>query len=319
MLEPDIERVSEINSILQENSPEGLVVPEHTATEHFYRHVPSGQKFASVTTRTGILDAPHLKKWAARLAVDLLVENTNAIVRDGEISPDMQKAAVMAHNDMFEEAGDIGTRGHEVVERYLLKWMETGRQPRNILNFVDDEDSRVHAIARSAELFCNDFMVAPIASEMKVCSLRHKFAGTLDSLMLVSKILKHGDGTCTKQASFIEGESAHHWLRASTRTKNTYICANCGMKIRKDFCIVDWKTSNSIDKDEYAMQVAAYYQGLYEMTGLKPKDLLIVKLDKKLLRFLNSNLTQIGKLAVRLFKQDIPDGCCSVLSMNIFK
>ena len=57
-------------------------------------------------------------------------------------------------------------------------------------------------------------------------------------------------------------------------------CSECGRIVKPKFCVIDWKTSNSIDKAEYAMQVAAYYQALYEMTGLRPEEIVIVRLDK---------------------------------------
>jgi len=218
----------------------GIVFGEHTEEEHWYRYAPLDELYASVTTKTGIIDNPKLKRWAANLAVDYLDRNWDTVSRcEGKARADHYKAATLNHEDTLKDAGDIGTQGHAVIERYLKRWIETGERPADIRDFIEGTDARLWAIARSAEQFCVDFDVTPIVSEIKVANPRHKYAGTLDSLMIVRK----------------EGKPY--------------------------FCIVDFKTSNSIDKYEYAMQVAAYRAALVALTGLKPDLLLILQLDKE--------------------------------------
>lgn len=234
--------VQEIQGILAERCSPDLVLPEHDEYGHKYRHTPTNQVFASVTTKTSVLENERLKRWAARLAVEHIDRNWNVIHEAKDREPHFH-AAVLAHEDTLKDAGDIGTQGHGVIERYLKVWMQTGERPADIRRFIIGEDARLWAIARSAEKFCVDFDVIPLASEIKVVSLKHKYAGTLDSLMMVKKGDKH------------------------------------------IFCIVDWKSSNSIDKPEYAMQVAAYWQALYEMTGLRPKELIVVRLDKDKMKY----------------------------------
>lgn len=270
--------VEQIRDVLREKNPASLVSAEHSDEGHFYRYAPSNRLFASVTTKCGILDAPHLKKWAARLAVQHFVTNVTVdMVEQKVMSPDftavskLMDESILVHQDQFEEAGDIGTRGHKFIEDYLLEWMKTGVRPSDIRTFVTDPDARCMAIARSAEMFCHDFDVIPIASEMFVASDRHEFAGTLDSLMMVMKVTKKGSGVCGKH---------HAWWLSSTSNPNKRMCKDCGAKGEYKFAIVDWKTSNSIDKVEYAMQVAAYWQAIYEMTGLRPQECYIVRLDK---------------------------------------
>lgn len=275
----------QVQAVLKDKIPSNLVLAEHSELGHFYRHIPTNQLFASVTTKCGILDAPHLKKWAARMGVEHM---TNMILSDPSLlHPSkieiVQKAAILAHQGYFEEAGDIGTRGHGVVEAYLLDWMKNGRRPDDIRPYVvaaNEEDSRIYAIARSAELFCKDFRVIPIASEMFVCSLKHKTAGTMDSLMMVFRETHKGDDTCENQMTFDNVPKQHDFLPLSKSHPNKMKCLNCGLAGEYEFAIVDWKSSNAIDKPEYAMQVAAYWQCLYEMTGLKAKRLYIVRLDK---------------------------------------
>jgi hypothetical protein len=238
------EMVSHIRKTIAERIPPELVVPQHDEYGHKYRHVPTNQVFSSVTTKTAILDNERLKRWSARIAVEYIDRNWQIINSSKTEEKERHfKAAVLAHEDELKDAGDIGTQGHGVIERYLNRWIEKGEQPDDIRRFIIGQDARLWAIARSAEKFCKDFDVIPVVSELRVCSIKHKFAGTLDSLMLVKK----GD---------------------------KYI-----------FAIVDWKTSNSVDKPEYAMQVSAYWQAFYEMTGLRPSELIIVQLDKDKMKY----------------------------------
>lgn len=258
----------QIRELIATKIPKNLVVPQHTSDGHFYRHSVTNQVYASVTTKCGILDNPHLKKWSARLAVEYLDKHWSKVTPANK--EDFYKAAVMAHQEEFEMAGDIGTEGHGIVDKYLQAWMSTGVKPKDIRTFVTGEDFRLYAITRSAEMFCNDFNVEPVASEMFVCSTKHRFAGTMDSLMMISRVIERGDSHC-----------AHEFWQTATGAKNNrHECIRCSRQIIKEFALVDWKTSNDIDKVEYAMQVSAYSKALYEMTGLKVKHIVIVRLDK---------------------------------------
>lgn len=291
--------VEDIRATLREKIPEGLVVAEHNEFGHFYRHTKANQLFPSVTTKGSILDAPHLKKWAARKAAEHMVEKileNPKLYTSRESLEELAKAATLVHQDQFEEAGDIGGQTHKVIERYLEYWMTNEARPADIKMFMahgtEEWDNRVFAGARSAELFCKEFYVKPIASEMLVASLRYRFAGTLDSLMMVLDIKQKGNRLCEDQMS-IEGTTGreHDFIANSTSNPNKVACLHCGLKGEYVFAIVDWKTSNSIDKVEYAMQTAAYWQAFYEMTGLRPKKIYIVRLDKKFAKYDVSVLT----------------------------
>lgn len=232
--------IKEIQKLIDQRIPVDLVTPRHTANNHYYHHRMSGETYASVTTKTGILDSPHLKQWAARLAVEKVKESLP------HLTPENQEGifheAQHAHKDVLKDAGDVGTRGHDIVEQYLLKWIASGEKPESILDFISKEehDPRIWAIVRSAELFCGEWDVVPVRSELLVASIKYKYAGTLDALMMVKGKL----------------------------------------------CIVDWKTSNSIDKPEYAMQVSAYWKALTEMVPeLRIHKIYIVQLDKKKMKY----------------------------------
>ncbi len=259
--------VDELRSVISKGIPHGLVVPEHDETGHYYRHTETDEKYASVTTKAGILEAPHLKRWAASEAVKYIDKHWDTITTDNK--EEVFKAAVLAHQDQFEEAGDIGSEGHDIVDKYLKQWMKTGVAPKDITKLIVGEDYRLWAISRSAEMFCKDFNVLPLASEMYVASTRYKFGGTLDSIMLVARIVRKGDSRCE-----------HNWMWSATNPLAGR-CVECDRKFIQEPMLVDWKTSNSIDKPEYAMQVSAYWWAVYEMTGIRLKGILIVRLDKK--------------------------------------
>jgi len=266
--------VADIQRVIAEKITKGLVVPEHTDTAHFYRHTgEGGGLYASVTTKTSAMNSgEYLKMWAANMAVEQLAD---ALSKYPEIFADAnrmtlaKKSAVMAHQNYFEDAGTTGTAGHNVVEDYLNDWIATGVKPESIKSFIkpSEQDSRVFASARSAELFCNEWDVQPIASELLVASKKYKYAGTLDSLMLVTLPIGKTKSPC----------KLHMYLGTKS---GKLVCDVCSQKAERVFCIVDWKTSNSINKEQYAMQVIAYRQAFFEMTGLKPKKMYIVRHDK---------------------------------------
>ena len=227
--------LADIQSVIRKKIPDGLVVTAHTFDAHFYKHTPTDLVYPSVTTKSGILDAPYLKQWAVNLAITYIEKNGT--------SKDTLKKAKYLHKDVLEDAGGVGTIGHGYVDDYLRTWIKNKKQPLDIRKFITSEDVRLYAITRSCEAFCNDFEVIPIVSELNILSKKHRFGGQLDALMYVK----------------ING--------------------------RYHFCLVDWKTSNSIDKFEYAMQVSAYWQGLFELTGLRPSKLLIVRFDKEQMKY----------------------------------
>jgi len=276
-----------IRKVIAEKIPAGLVVPEHTEQGHFYRHVPTNLLLSSVTTKSSVLNegGKQLQKWSARLAVERLTERllatphtlNTAEPANAQTLETYQKEAILVHQDKFEDAGGIGTIGHGYIEDYLKDWIATGEKPKNdITRYIKpDEDSRAFAIARSAELFINDFYLIPVASELFVASVKYKFAGTLDGLALVIV----GAGKC--EQAVIDVVPRHEWMNASTRNPYKVICRHCNKEATYKFTLIDWKTSNSIDKVAYVLQVSAYWEALKEMTGLKPEELIIIKLSKE--------------------------------------
>lgn len=285
--------VLELRRLIAEKIPKSLIVPEHDHMGHHYRYLPTNQVFDSVTTKGGILDNPRLKRWAANLAIQYIDRNWN-IIASSQNRDNHYKAALLAHEDTLQDAGDIGTQGHGAIDRYLIRWIETGEQPADIRDFIVGEDARLWAITRSAEMFMNDFEMVPIASECFVASPRHQYAGTLDCLAYLLK---------DKQPGIELPSAVKHKCEWGQPCKNSryWKCGHCERVVEPILAIVDFKTSNSIDKPEYAMQVAAYHYALKELTGLNPKELVILQLDKYKAKY-NTALVQDRYSAFRTFK-----------------
>lgn len=275
-----------IRAIIAEKIPEGDIYECHNEIGHRYGYRPTNKVAYSVTTKTGILDlSPHLKKWAAGLAVEHIDSNWKNVADNKGVSKELRKAAVMAHVDMFHDAGDIGTRGHKICEEYSLKWIETGKNPGDIRKFIIGEDVRLYAIARSFEHFCIDFEAEPIVSELLVFDDKDEYGGTLDSLMFITKIIQKGSSLCDEQLNIFGSKGKPHdwWYYGKDNRKMK--CGTCGAKAKKVFALVDIKTSNDVIKPEYAMQVSAYKKALWRLTGLRPEETLILQLNKDLMKY----------------------------------
>lgn len=265
-----MQTVAELRAIINEKV-NGLVVPCHDEMGHHYRYLVTGEVYDSVTTKTGIIDAPHLKKWAAKMGVEYLLERKHLVVdSDIETMEELKSAAILAHQDYFEDAGLVGTAGHGVIEKYLTEWLQSNERPPDIRKFIDGVDHRLWAIARSAEQFMTDFSAEPVATELLVASGKYKIAGTLDALMFLYLPKKAGRKDCVS-----------HMYLCTSNSKQTYQCYHCKQESVRQLCLVDWKTSNSADKFEYSMQVSAYWYALSDMTKISPKRIIIVRLEKK--------------------------------------
>lgn len=268
-----LELREKINSVFYE----GRVIPRHTETQHFYEDVTDNEIYASVTTKCALLSRDYYKQMAADKAVDHIVEN---IPRFSKMEPEeiteVFSYAREAHKHDLKRAGDFGTHGHDLVDRYVTEWIKTGSRPTDIKALVTPEISNEGVCAGlSAVKFFDEFTLFPIVSERKVLSKKHKYAGTLDSLFLVGEVYKGRVG---------EPRCNHWWFEKSG---GKIKCDACKREEQLVLSLLDWKTSNqifgvgSMSKFDYAMQVAAYSMAIKEMTKLTCKKHWIVRLDKK--------------------------------------
>lgn len=248
--------------------PPSSIVPRHDTEGHKYEvtFLPGSPVFGSATTKGGILDKSYLKAWAVRKAIEHVRDNWVRAQTETEFVLD---EAENMHKDILQDAGGVGHRTHEIIEMYLNDWIINRQQPPTILDYCGAEDIRVISGVRAAERFCRERHILPIYSELLVASKKYEVAGTLDFLAFEGKELNSPVGK----------DSCQHDFWATSNGKK-HECIKCGLKIKYQLVLVDWKSSNSIDHSEYMMQTSVYRQCLTELTGLKPKNIIIVQLNK---------------------------------------
>lgn len=268
----------EVNKIRQQiftKLPPGSIIPRHDTEGHHYQldFIAGSPVVDSVTTKGGILDKSYLKNWATGKAIEHIRDNwTKALSSVAEREIVFIEAEHM-HTELLDDASDIGTRSHAIVEDYLNDWIKKEERPDSIIAYIPlaEVDTRVISAVRAAEKYCNDNYIIPIYPELLVGSEKYKVAGTLDLLAFKGK----ERNVCTDIGC------PHEFWQTGKAKELKYECIACGQKIQYELTLVDWKSSNSINKPEYMMQTATYWECLKERTGLKPKKIDIVQLTKK--------------------------------------
>lgn len=275
-----------LRKLILSKIPPGTIVPEHTSSQHFYRYMPLDELYPSVTTKSEVLGENHLKKWAANKSVDYIRDNWQRANTSNAERELVFLEAGQSHVNIFEDAGDIGTRIHTTVERYLNEWLATNQQPKAIVGFLPntETDTRVISAVRGAEKFFNERHVLPVFSELLVASPKYKIAGTLDFLAYIGKEVVGGNKDCVHKELWQSGKSPYRMA-----------CLSCPLRIKYELNLVDFKSSNQIIKPKYMMQVATYWQCLAELTGVKPKRTIIVGLDKKAGDYLIESITDFKR------------------------
>lgn len=265
------DEVHKIRSAILLGIPANSITPCHDDTGHHY-DIGGGIIVDSVTTKGSILDKSYLKSWAVKKALEHIRDNwTRMLSSDAEKEKVLLEAEYM-HKEILEDASGIGGKIHAVVEDYLNSWITNRAQPNDITTFIPatETDNRLISGVRAAEKYCNENNIIPIHSELLVASRKKKVAGTLDLLAFRGREVKAGNSNC-----------AHELWQVGKERENKYECIHCGMQLKYELALIDWKSSNSIDKAEYMMQTATYWECLNESTKLKPRTISIVQLDKK--------------------------------------
>ena len=182
----------QINKIINEKV-RGVWVAAHDERGHHYRFRDSDIVVDSVTTKI-VIEKPHLVPWAAEIAVRYFIANLNMYdPKDETTTESIIKAAKYAWRGNRDDAGNVGTMAHQVVENYVNRWIKSGDRRPDITQFILDEvknEPRVYAAARSMErFFVENKGIVPVASELLVGSVKERIAGTLDLLALWGKEL----------------------------------------------------------------------------------------------------------------------------------
>ena len=151
-----------------------------------HRHYIDGVMVPGVTTISGTIDdgkGGALMGWAAKMVAVYITENL--LMRDGatyvgelrltpETAGEIFKAAKRHHKTVKEAAGDLGTRVHDLCEKY---WAQPDIQPAH-----DDERPAFEAFKR----WVAAYNVKMVETERHVYSLEEQYAGILDLVALVN-------------------------------------------------------------------------------------------------------------------------------------
>ena len=179
--------IDKIKKIIAEKV-DGIWESAHDGSGHRYRNTITGHLQRSVTTKLGVLSKPHLMNWAVKMGVEWLMKDERWKKLSNEHWKDeMVSGAQLAHTDVRDNAGAIGTVSHNMAERYINEWMSSGERPQDIRSFAPPNyDPRSIASARAIEAWMVKNDITPVASEILVGNIKFS-AGTLDLLYLDNK------------------------------------------------------------------------------------------------------------------------------------
>jgi len=146
-----------------------------------HTYIIDGEKYPSVTQILGVAIAtPALVPWAAKITVGYLSEHLDKVI-SGELKLTEENAseilfdAKKRHQKIKEEAGDIGTQAHKLVEK--INRGETISDSE-----WDSLDVRVQNAVNAYKKWRDKTGYVAIKNEQIIYSKKYKYAGTLDSL-----------------------------------------------------------------------------------------------------------------------------------------
>lgn len=288
--------VATLRAVLGNAWRSGLIVADHTESEHWYQNTDTGRRAASVTTKQGIINKPYLKPWYIKKTIEYIDAN-RARCEAGEWEAVLAEAKQAAGKSV-DQASVWGTSAHNAIDDYCTEWIRTSVCPSSAVPFLIARAQRAGVEAAGEEIAaCRSFdkLVAeqefiPLASEIKVWYEEGNdcFAGTVDSVLLWLAVRKErvGSGISCVPRLF---EDQDPQVQTVARRDHDYVqqesgvwwCAGCGREVEPKLVMGDWKTSNSIEgKDEYAMQTTAYAKAIEKKTGLKFDDIYVFRFDK---------------------------------------
>jgi len=247
------QQAENIRKVIAEKLPVGCIIPAHTDSGHFYR--VGDKTYGSVTGKLQVLKDPSLANWKMNRAVDYVLQNINS---DKDIQVLLAEAK-NAPQEIFEDAGDIGSKIHSDRQEYFQKWIDEGIRPSMSIA----GDPRAISAFRALNKFCDDTGYIPVVTELLLWSEKLGVAGTLDDL------------------GIIDGKLVLCDLKSSNQLKDTYwlqiamyyqaLVERTGLKPRDCFVLRVSKTDGTYEleylKDmrklvKYAKAVVAIDDGL---------------------------------------------------------
>jgi len=275
-----------IRTKILEKVPEGLIQAEHTTDGHFYRM--HGKLLPSVTGKLKIIKDESLMNWKMNRALDYVFAHYKEFT-DANVMEQLDKAKLVPVQE-FEEAGSLGSQVHEARYVYFREWIKGSARPEStrLVDFSPSgsQDPRVVSAWRAFMKFLDDYHYEPVVCEMYVGSLLLGVGGTLDDIGYISVPVRDGDPEC------------RHSMVGTH-------CVKCYFKLKRTLVLMDLKTSNSY-KNHYHLQVALYFYMFTSLTGIRPKEVFILKLSKDDGTYSMEYLTNLpaliryGKTAVEL-------------------
>lgn len=145
---------------------------EFNEERHIY--TLNGKPLTGCTTVLGCIAKPALIQWAADMACDYILENSEVGNRDDEIiykvSEKTIKEAKTAHRKKKEDTADIGTSVH----KYIENWIKTGETPQG--------NEMEMKMFNNFKGWAETNKVKFLQSELKMYSREKWVAGTVDFL-----------------------------------------------------------------------------------------------------------------------------------------
>lgn len=172
--------------------------------EATHTYTVDGKVVFGVTSIVGVLDKPALIYWGINKAIEFI----QAAIKPGFVAdeinlPPILEGAKTAHRKLSREAADIGTAVHKYLEDYLKAGIAKETLP----------PLPVNPLIRKAVIAFLDWSkennVKFIASERKIYSKKHEYAGTLDALAYV------GDKLCVIDFKTSNGIYDDYWLQCA--------------------------------------------------------------------------------------------------------
>ena len=275
--------------------PEGKVIPCHNEHGHFYEvkefvgSPNKGPVYASVTGKLQILKDEGLINYKMNRAIDyfrnFIFQNSKKFgtMKEEELMIEIDNACELSSRvsqDILVDAGDIGTRIHDLREKVFNEWIKTGKRPDDFISFIprEEEDIRTISGMRALQKFCIERDYIPVISELYVYNHEYEIAGALDDIGYIRKELKEGiNPNCNHCSLDLEGKESSTIMKTMS---GKFECLQCGYQYTYELCLLDVKTSNQL-KDHYFFQVAMYGWMFREITKLKPSRYFILKLSKE--------------------------------------
>jgi hypothetical protein len=215
-----------------------------------------------VTHVCHILDKSHaLMPWAVKKALakcKRLLKERGYVIPQGDselgVTPSLFEGVLdeiieksrSADKEELDAAAEIGSIAHNWIEEFIHAILEDNDERRlELLAKLPTDERAANACIAACEWMVRH-NVRWIATERKIFSRQHRYAGTMDGLARV-------DGCDDPEC--------------------------CGVQFKDRLTLVDWKTSNYL-YIEYLFQTAAYQQAHQEETGEQIEDRWVIRLGK---------------------------------------